>query len=74
MYLTLNPLSASPTGHWDFASSADPGQMNLTILLAAAFSADLGLSDFQPGAVVITLHVAISLQLYLRYALANGYL
>ena len=51
-----------------------PGQVNLTILLAAAFSADLGLSDFQPGAVVITLHVAISLQLYLRYALAYGYL
>ena len=38
-----------------------PGQVNLTILLAAAFSADLGLSDFQPLTHVMTPHVAIRL-------------
>ena len=48
-------------GAWDFASSTDPGQVNLTILLAAAFSADLGLSDFQPLTHVMAPHVAIRL-------------
>ena len=59
VYLALNSLFARPTGHWDFASSADPGQVNLTILLAAAFSADLSLPDFQPIAHVMAAHVAI---------------
>ena len=59
VYLALNSLSTRPTGHWDFASSADPGQVNLTILLAAAFSADLSLPDFQPIAHVMAAHVAI---------------
>ena len=59
MYLTLNPLATGPTGHWTFASSTDPGQVNLTILLAAAFSADLDLPDFQPLTHVMALHTAI---------------
>ena len=33
-------------GAWDFASSTDPGQVNLTILLAAAFPQTSGSPTF----------------------------
>ena len=48
-------------GAWDFASSTDPGQVNLTILLATTFSTDLDLPDFQPLTHVMALHIAIRL-------------
>jgi len=68
LYFALNPLPTRPTGHRNFAFFTDPGQVNLTILLAAAFRADLGLPNFQPLAYVTTLHVAIRLlQVYISY-------
>jgi len=69
LYITLNAFPATATGQRDLAALANPGQVNLAILLTATFTTVHGLPDFQPRTNVMASHVD-----YLRYTLANGYL